>query len=457
MAVNIVKSKEELGEGLSFHIEGLKRVGSALILHGWIIDPGMRLRSIALGRPGSSQSLELLNRIVRFERADVVAAFKADASSPLTCGGFAVAFNDIPDVAHLERLAIGFVSANGNAYVETVPIVAVSPEGDQLASLLGILPDMQMDAQRCERYYEPLFAAITSDRDDLRLAFDHTYNNADQVKSAPGETPVLSIIIPLYGPTRFERTQIPALAALRQHDWEIILAVDDPRSLAAVRDNAKRLSTMYGIDIRVLASERNLGFSGINNLASQHARADHLLFLNSDCFMSDATPIHQAMTWLHGEGTGAVGFRLLYPDRTVQHDGMSIGLWSDNRAFVLNEHPRRGLPANLVQKTPLHDRACMVTAACLLIRRETFHAVGGFDSIYLRGDFEDSDLCLKLMNQGLRLGIVRTNTMFHLERQTIVNQEGGVRQKITLVNSYIYSRRWQKLLTGDLAPLELVA
>jgi len=457
MPVNVVKSKEELGEGLNFNIEGLKRVGSTLILHGWIIDPGMRLRSIALGRPGSSRSLELLDRIVRFERADVASAFKADASSPLTCGGFALAFNDIPDVDHMERLAIGFVAANGNAYVETVPISTVSGEGSELASLLGILPDMQMDAPRCEHYYEPLFAAIASARDEACLSYDHTYEVADQVKPAPDETPALSIIIPLYGPTRFERTQIPALAALRQPDWEIILAVDDPSRLAAVRDNAKRLSTMYGISIRVLAAERNLGFSGINNLASRHARADHLLFLNSDCFISDAAPIHQAMTWLRGEATGAVGFRLLYPDRTVQHDGMSIGLWSDNKAFVLNDHPRRGLPANLVQRAPLHDRACMLTAACLLMRRETFQAVGGFDPIYLRGDFEDSDLCLKLVNQGLRLGIVRTNTIFHLERQTIVGQEPGVRQKITLVNSYIYSRRWQKLLSAALAPLELVA
>ena len=61
----------------------------------------------------------------------------------------------------------------------------------------------------------------------------------------------------------------PRPAALRQPDWEIILAVDDPRSLGAVRDNAKRLSALYGITVRVLASERNLGFSGINNLASQ--------------------------------------------------------------------------------------------------------------------------------------------------------------------------------------------
>lgn len=457
MAVNIVKSKEELGEGLSYNIEGFKRVGSTLILHGWIVDPAIRLRSIALGLPGSSRSLELLNRIARFERADVAAAFNADASSPLSCGGFAVAFNDITDCAQFEQLAIGFVSASGNAYVETVPITPVSLEGDHLPGLIGVVPDMQMDGSRCERYYEPLFAAITSARAEARMSFDHTYDGSDQLKPVTHETPALSIIIPLYGPTRFERTQIPALAALRQPGWEIILAVDDPRSLAAVRDNAKRLSALYGIAIRVLAAERNLGFSGINNLASQHARADHLLFLNSDCFISDAAPVHQAMAWLRGDGAGAVGFRLLYPDRSVQHDGMSVGLWSDNKSFVLNDHPRRGLPSNLVQQQPMHDRACMLTAACLLIRRETFQAVGGFDQIYLRGDFEDSDLCLKLINRGLRLGIVRTNALFHLERQTIVDQEGGLRQKITLVNSFIYSRRWQKLLAGSLPPLEVVA
>jgi hypothetical protein len=308
MAVNIVKSKEELGDGLNFHIEGLKRIGSTLLLHGWIVDPALRLRSIALGRPGSSRSLELINRIVRFDRLDVATAFKAEVSSPLTHGGFALAFNDINDAEHLERLAIGFVAANGNAYIETVTITPVTPDDDQLAGLLGILPDMQIDEQRCERYYEPLFGAIQDAQPIAQLAFDQSYRGGDEQRAVRTDAPALSVIIPLYGPTRFERTQIPALAALRQADWEIILAVDDPRILNAVRDNAKRLSALYGLTVRVIAAERNLGFSGINNLAAQHARASKLLFLNSDCFISNAAPIHRAkptpMSTTHA-GSGA--------------------------------------------------------------------------------------------------------------------------------------------------------
>jgi len=62
-----------------------------------------------------------------------------------------------------------------------------------------------------------------------------------------------------------------------------------------------------------------------------------------------------------------------------------------------------------------------------------------------------------LIARGLKLGIVRQSGIFHLERQTIAAQDGGIRQRITLVNSYLYSQRWAQLLSGKLPALELIA
>ena len=83
--------------------------------------------------------------------------------------------------------------------------------------------------------------------------------------------------------------------------------------------------------------------------------------------------------------------------------------------------------------------------------------IGGFNRVFNRGDFEDSDLCLKLISKGKRLGIVRSNAIYHLERQSIASQDSGLRQKITLINSYIYSQRWKSILRRNLPALEVIS
>lgn len=451
-SIKLVKTKSELCEGLYFNVEGLKRVGDAFILHGWIVDPNSQLRSILISKPGTSKTFELTTKLVRFSRPDVNSAYNAPEASIKTHFGFTAILTEFAGAKDFENLGIVFIASNGNAYIENVKISAMSANAETIPQLLGIIPDTQVDVDRCEKYYKPLFEVLEKEAPKAEKAFDETFG---AIPHSPA--PVLSIIIPLYGETRFEQTQLPAFAALHRPDWEIILAVDDPRIVTTVRDNAKRLAALYGRKVRVVAPVNNLGFSGINNFAADLAKAPNLLFLNSDCFISNAASIDKAIEWLKTKNAGAVGFRLTYADQAVQHDGMSVSKWNGQDAFLLNDHPRRGLPINLVPTKPIDDKACMLTAACLMMTKATFKSVHGYDRAYLRGDFEDSDICLKLIDKGLKLGIIRETGIFHLERQTIAAQEGGLRTKITLVNSFIYTKRWQSKIQAGLPALEVVA
>lgn len=448
--LTIVKVKSEFCEGLSFNLEGLKRVGSVLILHGWIVDPRKQLASIVLGKPGASKGVDLKNRLVRFARPDVVAAYSSPGANILSHYGFVAIVEDGPISEKILQLAVALVATNGHAFIESLRVTQLDSREDTLPYIVGIIPDTYLNAERCQKFYQPVFKAITASARPPVPACDETHGT-------PPAQPVLSVIVPLYGETRFELIQIPALAALRAASWEIIFAVDDPRILEMVRANARRLASLYDLPIRIVAPTQNQGFSGINNFAAARARGKYLLFLNSDCFIGQRAPIEKAMRWLARDPAGAVGFRLTYADRTIQHDGMSVSRWNGNAAFLLNEHPRRGLPANLIPKYPAHEEACLLTAACLMLPAAVFGSVGGFDADYVRGDFEDSDLCLKILSAGRTLGIVRDEGLFHLERQTIGQQEGGLRQKITLVNAYIYTQKWQRIIDRGLQPLEVVA
>jgi GT2 family glycosyltransferase len=218
----------------------------------------------------------------------------------------------------------------------------------------------------------------------------------------------------------------------------------------------ERLANLYNVLARVVSPGKNLGFSGINNFAVDYAKGEYLLFLNSDCFVSELEPLTKAINWLKNPKNGAVGFRLMFADKTVQHDGMSVSKWNNSSDFYLNDHPNAGLPVNLMIGMRDKFKSTMLTAACLMMSKVTFREVGCFNRAYFRGDFEDSDLCLKIIAKGKRLGIVQDGNIYHLERQTIASQEPGLRQKITLVNSYIYSQRWKSMLSKNLPLLEVV-
>ena len=261
----------------------------------------------------------------------------------------------------------------------------------------------------------------------------------------------------MYGKTRFELTQIPVLAALRRSDWEVIFAVDDLSILEEVKGNIYRLSLLYGLTISVVAPSVNLGFAGINNFAVKYSRSDVILFLNSDCFLTNKLAIERGFEWLYASSdNGAAGFRLTYADRTIQHDGMSVIKWKNNPSFYLNDHPRQGFDECLVPHIIHNEESVLLTAACLMINKILFYDINGFDCDYFKGDFEDSDLCLKILNKNKRLGIVRQPGIYHLERQSISSIDSLLRERITLTNSFTYTERWQEILNSHLPPLKAI-
>lgn len=451
-AEQLVEHKWQLGDDVNFNIEGVKCLVNTRIVHGWIVDPRQAIQHIHLIHPNAPQGIELFQKAVKFDRPDVVTAFGNASTTSATHYGFAGVVTEQLLSANSGSVEIVVTLKCGKQYRESAIEQAIALDNNGLQQAIGILTGDEINSHCCERFFKPLFTTFTHLQPKVEQALNQIFGPA-----GPHAKPLLSVVIPLYGDTRFELTQIPQLAALRQTDWEIIFAVDEPRILSAVKDNVQRLAELYGLPVRVLAPDRNLGFSGINNFAVERAQGEYVLFLNSDCFITRAAPFLAALNWLRNTpGAGAAGFRLLFADNTVQHDGMSVERWKQQRDFYLNAHPRIGVPSELVPKRPSKDKAVMLTAACLMMSRQRFDEVGGFNRAYLRGDFEDSDLCLKILARGAKLGIVRQDGIYHLERQSIGAQDSGLRQKITLVNSYIYSQRWKTMLAKKMSPLEVI-
>ena len=167
--------------------------------------------------------------------------------------------------------------------------------------------------------------------------------------------------------------------------------------------------------VRVIRLEEPFNFSALNNRAAEQVESDYLLFLNNDVHIQQTDwlrlMVNEALVDPH---VGIVGAKLLYPDQTVQHGGVLLGLGG------VAVHAFRALhkdaPGYASRAVCAQDMSA-VTGACMLCRADAFRAVGMFDETHLAVAFNDVDLCLRIGRAGYR--IVMTPAVVALHHESI--------------------------------------
>jgi len=245
--------------------------------------------------------------------------------------------------------------------------------------------------------------------------------------------PRASIIIPVHGRSEFTRQCLNTVLSDRSPAprFEVIV-VDD-----ASPDDTPAVLAEYGDKVRVVALPDNCGFAGACNAGAAAARGDYLIFLNNDTIPQPG--------WLGGlvgyantnPAATVVGAKLLFLDHTVQHAGVAI--WLDRYPH----HLYAGFPEDhpAVNKA---RRFQAVTAACCLVRRGAFAAVGGFDRAFVNG-WEDVDLCLRLGERGHQIHYTPQSVVYHFESMSRDPRSSAERH-----NRALYARRWLDRVRTDL-------
>jgi GT2 family glycosyltransferase len=255
-------------------------------------------------------------------------------------------------------------------------------------------------------------------------------------------SPNVSIVVPLYGRIDLMEYQLAHFANDPEFkDVELIFVLDDPRLRNELEQRVEFLHALYRVSFRLILLGENLGYAGANNVGVAHASADTLLLLNSDVFPS-------APGWLSGlrqslsdlPGAGVVSPRLLFASGALQYGGMSFDRSRHGAPYILNDHPGKGLPPDR-RTEPYPVQAA--TGACLMMPTALYREVGGLDQGYIVGDFEDSDLCMKLRSIGRSIWCVPSSVLYHLERQSLASiGEASLRQYLTLYNAWRHQERW---------------
>lgn len=249
---------------------------------------------------------------------------------------------------------------------------------------------------------------------------------------ASGQTKI-SVVIPTKHNRKVLEPCLRSIGRSNYRNWEIIVVDSGGRTAERERWYAQVIRDM---PVKVLWWEGPFNYSAVNNLAAREAEGDALLFLNDDTEAS-AESLDEMVGWLERDGIGAVGAQLSFADGSVQHGGDIVGL----HGFA--DHLFTGAGPNdwtLFGSTRWYRNLTATTGACLLIRKDLFRRLGGFNERFqLCGG--DVELCIRVGRDGYRIVCTPFAGVMHHERST----RGSSDVKIDAFNSFWY---YQPLLHG---------
>jgi len=200
-------------------------------------------------------------------------------------------------------------------------------------------------------------------------------------------------------------------------------------------------------NIRVIEyHEMQFNYSNINNYAAEHARGQVLLFLNNDTEVISPDWIESMIEHICRPSVGVVGAKLYYPDDTIQHAGVVIGILGI--AGHIYKHQLRESSDNF-GRLNLQQNLSAVTAACIKVKRDVFKRVQGFDAGFQLA-FGDIDFCLKVRKEGYLVVWTPYAELYHHECKNRGYED--TQEKKTRYNSEfdLFRERWANILTvGD--------
>lgn len=186
-------------------------------------------------------------------------------------------------------------------------------------------------------------------------------------------------------------------------------------------------------------------YSSINNYAVTKAKGDYLLFLNNDTEVITSDWLEAMVEQAQRQTIGAVGALLLYPDNTVQHAGVVMGVGG------VAGHSHKHFPAShqgYVSQLASVNNYSAVTAACLMCRREVFQKVGGFEEL-LSVAFNDVDLCLNIASHGYRNIYLPHVILYHYESKSRGKEDTLEKQQRFQQETEKMQQKWGHLIEQD--------
>lgn len=257
--------------------------------------------------------------------------------------------------------------------------------------------------------------------------------------------PLISVIIPNKDHTDDLDICLKSLYEKSSYKNFEVIIVENNSTEKETFEYYEAIAQKHG-NIKIVKWEGNFNYSAINNFGVNYAKGEFILLLNNDVEIINGSCLEEMLMFAQRKDVGAVGAKLYYSDDTVQHAGVILGL--GGTAGHAHKHFGRSHPGYMARASIAQNlSAC--TAACLMMRRDVFDEVGGFDESF-EVAFNDVDLCMKIRKKGYLVVFTPYAELYHYESKSRGND--STPEKLERFRGEIdrFKEKWQKQLDdGD--------
>jgi glycosyltransferase involved in cell wall biosynthesis len=259
----------------------------------------------------------------------------------------------------------------------------------------------------------------------------------------PRPAPLVSLIVPTRDRADLLKMSVGSILAKTTYEPFEVIIVDNGSVEEATRDLLNELGKEPRI--RVLAYPHPFNYAALNNFAAGAAKGDLLGLVNNDIEVLSPDWLTEMVSWAAQEEVGCVGAKLYYPDGSIQHGGVILGIGG------VAGHAHKTFPGNeagYFGRLKVVQNLSAVTGACLVVRKQLYFEVGGLDEA-LSVAFNDVDLCLKVRDAGYRNVWTPYAELYHHESVSRGYEHTRERRARFAKEVAYMKQKWGDALTSD--------
>lgn len=258
------------------------------------------------------------------------------------------------------------------------------------------------------------------------------------------ESPKISIIIPNNNHTETLRKCINSILDKSAYKNYEIIIVENNSNKKEIFDYYKEISRLN--NVKIATWNNTFNYSAVNNFGVRHSDGEVLLFLNNDTEVINKDWLERMLEHAQRKEVGAVGAKLYYPNYTIQHAGVILGIGG------VAGHSHKDYDGNdfgYYNRLKIVQNLSAVTGACLMTRKEVFAMVDGFDESYPYA-FNDVDLCMKIREKGYLIIFTPFAELYHYESKSRGYEDTPEKLKRFYNEIDLFKKKWGDVLEkGD--------
>ena len=284
----------------------------------------------------------------------------------------------------------------------------------------------------------------------FKIESSRAFETIFRIRYALTGHPLVSILIPNKDHTEDLRRCIESITDRTSYDNYEIIVIENNSVTDEIKDYYETLKMHPRI--KVVSYEGEFNYSAVNNFGASCAEGEYIILLNNDTEVITRNWIEELLMYAQRDDVGAVGCMLYYPDYTIQHAGIVLGMGA-HRTAGHSHYKMAKENLGYMGRLCYAQNVSAVTGACLMVKKKLFDEVGGL-SEDLAVALNDVDFCLKLRKKGLLNVFTPFAELFHYEsvsRGTDVTEEAS-RQNAERYNREcdLFKEKWRaELDKGD--------